>query len=267
MSGLSAALDAKADDSEITAINSALAGKANTSHGHAIGDVSGLSAALDAKADDSEITTINSALAGKANTSHSHSNATTSTPGFVPAPGTATGKYLKDDMTWATPAGGSGTPDPIKLRPYAAELPASAFPNLTRVNSRPVLAFSEATAQDAYWTDVAPQGSWTSVTLYIYCICAVASGGIRWEAALEAVTDGDALDLDAAASFDTANAASIASVPATAGHLKVLAITLTNADSIAAGDLFRLKLSRAVAHADDTAAGLAYLLLAEMRWA
>lgn len=35
---------------------------------------------------------------------------TTTSDGVVPAPGTAAGKFLKDDGTWATPAGGSGSP-------------------------------------------------------------------------------------------------------------------------------------------------------------
>lgn len=47
---LQTALNAKADDSEITTINTALAGKASTSHSHAIADTTGLQTALDAKA-------------------------------------------------------------------------------------------------------------------------------------------------------------------------------------------------------------------------
>jgi hypothetical protein len=80
---------------------------------------------------------------------------------------------------------------------------------------------------------------------------------------LEAVTDGDSTDLDAGDSFDSANSTDNTTVPATAGFIDVVSITMTNADSIAAGDYFRLRITRDAA--SDTATGDAYLLAVELR--
>jgi len=52
-----------------TSIQTALDGKANTSHTHSIANVTGLQAALDAKASSSDLS---SGLSGKANSSHTH---------------------------------------------------------------------------------------------------------------------------------------------------------------------------------------------------
>ncbi len=70
------------------------------------------------------------------------------------------------------------------------------------------------------------------------------SGTVGIQAQIEAVTDGDALDLDTATSFATVNNSTSVTVPATAGYLKQVSITLTNNDGIAAGDLFRIALNR-----------------------
>src|SRR4030066_262437 len=66
-------------------------------------------------------------------------------------------------------------------------------------------------------------------------------------------------------SFDTANTGTDATVPGTAGNTKDITITLTNADSLAAGDILRLAVSRNVGHATDTAAGDLYMHVSELR--
>ena len=45
--------------------------------------------------------------------------ATSSVKGLIPATGTPSGKYLKDDLTWATPAGGSGRVQDVNNFYYA----------------------------------------------------------------------------------------------------------------------------------------------------
>jgi len=85
------------------------------------------------------------------------------------------------------------------------------------------------------------------------------ANGIQLEVYVEAVTDGDATDLDAGTSFDAANTAN-PTVPATAGYIDVASITLTNKDSVAAGDMVRFLLRRDVDHANDTAAASVYVL-------
>ncbi len=150
--------------------------------------------------------------------------------------------------------------------PESAHFPASNFPNLTLVNRRPALGFDATTSETAYWTFVAPQGWTGTVTAVIsYMMASATSGGIAFDVALEAVTSGDAVDLDAATSFDTVNTGSDSAVPGTAGYMEQLSITLTNADSVAAGDLVRVSAARAVANAADTATGDCYLLALELR--
>lgn len=149
--------------------------------------------------------------------------------------------------------------------PNSAEFPAAAFPALTLINRRPVLAFDAATDETAYWTAIAPQGlTGTLLAIVTYMMASATSGAVYWEGILEAVTDGDATDLDAGTSFGTTNSAN-GTVPATAGYIDQITITLTNADSIAVGDYFRLSINRDANNASDTATGDAYLLAVELR--
>lgn len=154
------------------------------------------------------------------------------------------------------------------LTPYSAEFPASNFPQLMLVNRRPVLAFDPSTDETAYWTLIAPEGLTGTMTLVItYMMASATSGAVGLQAAVEAVTDGDTTDLDAASSFDTVNNSASTTVPGTAGHVDQISITLTNQDSVAAGDYLRISINR---DADgtaitDSAAGDLYLLAAELR--
>ena len=147
----------------------------------------------------------------------------------------------------------------------SAHFPSTNYPALMLVNRRPVLAFDAATDETAYWTFVAPQGWTGTVTAVLsYIMASATSGNIYWQGQLEAVTAGDAVDLDAGTSFDTANSGNGA-VPATAGYMQQISITITNADSIAAGDLVRLSINRDADNASDTATGDAYLIAVELR--
>lgn len=149
--------------------------------------------------------------------------------------------------------------------PLAAEFPASNFAPLTMVNRRPALAFDAAADESAYWTGVAPQGLSGTITVVVhYCMASAVTGSVYFQAQIEAITPGDAVDLDAGNSFDSANSGNGA-VPGTAGYEQAISITMTNADSIAAGDLFRLALNRDADNASDTAAGDCYVLGVELR--
>lgn len=150
--------------------------------------------------------------------------------------------------------------------PFAAEFPASNYPQLTLSNRRPVLGFDATTSETAYWTFVAPQGWTGTVTAVIsYAMASATTGGVAFDVALEAITSGDALDTDASTSFDTVNAGNDGTVPGTAGYMEQLSITLTNADSIAAADLVRVSVARDVADAADTATGDCYVFAVEIR--
>lgn len=152
------------------------------------------------------------------------------------------------------------------LTPEAAHYPATNFPALLLSNRRPVLAFDASTSETAYWTFVAPQGITGTLTAVIsYAMASATTGGVAFDVALEAISSGDALDTDATTSFDSVNTGTDAAVPGTAGYMEQISITLTNADSIAAADLVRVSVARAVANGADTATGDCYLIACEIR--
>jgi hypothetical protein len=152
--------------------------------------------------------------------------------------------------------------------PYSAEFPSSNFPQLLLSNRRPALAFDAATDEAAYWTSVAPQGLTGTITLVMSLAMASAtSGTVGIQAQIEAITDADATDTDATTSFDAVNNSASTTVPGTAGFLFQVSITITNADSIAAADYFRLSINRDAdgSAITDSATGDMYLLAAELR--
>lgn len=154
------------------------------------------------------------------------------------------------------------------LLPFGAEFPASNFPQLLLNNRRPALAFDATTDETAYWTLVAPQGLTGTMTLVItYCMASATTGNVVFQAQVEAITDGDALDTDATTSFDSVNNSGQSAVPATAGHIKQVSITLTNQDSAAAADYLRISLNRDAdsTTATDDAAGDCYVYACELR--
>lgn len=150
--------------------------------------------------------------------------------------------------------------------PFSAEFSASNPQLKVDAQRRPVLAFDATTQESCQWSGVAPQGlSGTLTAVITYKMASATTGGVAFDVSLEAVSDGDALDLDAAESFDAVNGGSVAAVPGTAGYIDQISITLTNADAIAAGDYFRLRLARDVADAADTASGDCEVLAVELR--
>lgn len=90
------------------------------------------------------------------------------------------------------------------------------------------------------------------------------SSNVVWDVAIEAVTpDTDTLDMEASSSFDTVNSVT-AAVPGTAGNPSDASVTLTNNDSVAAGDSFRIAIRRDTDNASDAAAGDAMLYAVEI---
>lgn len=120
----------------------------------------------------------------------------------------------------------------------------SAFPEPIRDEDgydRGRLRFDGGT--DEYWVfeAIAPVDITTPMTAYIkYAMVTENSGTIAWSVAVEAITDGDH-DLTAGNYFDSENAFSADTVPATLGQHKTASKELTNADSISAGDLVRFR--------------------------
>jgi hypothetical protein len=126
-------------------------------------------------------------------------------------------------------------------------------------------AFDAGTDETVYLPGVAPQGMTGTLTLVVfYRMASATTGSVYYRAAVEAITPADALDTDTSSSFDTINTGN-GTVPGTAGYVEAISITLTNADSMAAGDMFRIEFGRDADNVSDTATGDAHVLRVELR--
>jgi hypothetical protein len=154
----------------------------------------------------------------------------------------------------------------ILLNPVTAVMPdgtaSNLGPSLVRVKSSasaPMpyffqLNFDAAQTEQVTWQFVMPANYLSAPILKVqYKMTSATSGDVRVDARLAAVTPGDATDVDAKA-FGSANTAT-QTVAGTAGHVKEISVTLTNADSVAAGDLVYVYLARTGADVADTATG------------
>lgn len=150
------------------------------------------------------------------------------------------------------------------LLPTGAEFPETNYANLTSFNDRPAIEFDPAINQSVQWSFVAPSDLSGGLTAKIfYTMASAVSGDIDIDVSIEAVTDGDTVDLDSSASFDAVNSADNNTVPGTAGYVGVISVTLTNADGVAAGDYVRLRVTRDAV--SDTAAGNMRLIAVELQ--
>ena len=128
---------------------------------------------------------------------------------------------------------------------------SNAAPAIQRVKSSagaptPYLlqaAFDADTDEMMMWAFRMP-GNYVSTPALtvLYKMASATTGAVRFEGRIAAVTSGDAEDVDAVA-FGSTNSAGD-TVPGTAGYLGDFSITLTNADSLAAGDFVVVWLNR-----------------------
>lgn len=109
---------------------------------------------------------------------------------------------------------------------------------------RGILAFDDSQDESWVWTFIAPVGITTPLTGFLkYRMASAVTGTVAWSIAIEAIADGDH-DLDAGSYFDAENLFTADTVPGTLGSHKTASKTLTNPDSIQAGMLCRLRLTR-----------------------
>jgi len=187
------------------------------------------------------------------------------------APGTS-GHVLKTqgagaNPQWAAETGGGGGGDAwqITWRPFDNEAPGTNWAALATRNQRPLLLFDTGTQEAAIFSGVLPFSyGGGGVTVYAYFSASSAtSGTIGWDVAFER-TDTSGLDIDSD-SFATAQTITAATVPGTSGQVLRSSVNISNGadmDSLAAGELFRLRIRRDVAN--DTATGDAELLCVVM---
>jgi len=156
----------------------------------------------------------------------------------------------------------------IDLDPNAFIVPTSNGPLRKVVQDRAYLGFDASTEWSAASVTLQMPAAYTgSGTLKAdmgYFMDSATSGNVVWGVQVEAITDGDSINLSTTSSFDTTNNGTSA-VPGTAGYPKSLTISLTNKDSVAAGDWVRIKVARKAADGSDTATGNANLFSLRIR--
>lgn len=130
------------------------------------------------------------------------------------------------------------------LHPYHNEPPASNYATPDLRNNHPVLDFDGSTDEEAVFSDILPRNyAGGGLTVYLHvAFTSATTGNSYWQAAFERTTGQD-MDSDSFASFKGA-----AGTPnASSGICTVVSIAFTDGaeiDSLAAGEVFRLKIRR-----------------------
>jgi hypothetical protein len=154
--------------------------------------------------------------------------------------------------------------------PHANMPPSSGFATIDTRNGHLVLDFDPTSDESAIFGGVLPRnygGGGITVRLY-WSATSATSGSVRWDAAIERLAD-EAQDTDSDG-FASAQSAT-ATAPSTSGQLQYTDIAFTDGaqmDSLAAGEAFRLKVTRdadASGGGTDDAAGDAELHRVEIR--
>jgi len=107
------------------------------------------------------------------------------------------------------------------------------------------LLFDATTAEAAVWQFRMPSNfASTLVSKIQYAMASATADTVAFDIAIMAVADGEDIDTP---SLDTVNSTGAITVPGTAGFLDSLSTDLANEDSVAAGELCVVQLSRDVA--------------------
>ena len=155
----------------------------------------------------------------------------------------------------------------LVFHPYNNEPPSSNYMTLDTRNGHPVLDADASTDEEAVFSGIMPQhyAGTTGVTVYIhYSMSTATSNNVVWQAAFERIGDGQQ-DVDSDG-FEAFNGTGQVAVPGTSGHVDIASIAFTDGadmDSVEAGDLFRIKVTRDAS--SDDAAGDAELHAVEIR--
>ena len=157
--------------------------------------------------------------------------------------------------------GGTGFGRPLVFTPQMNEPPSANFATLDLRNYHPVLDFDATTNESAVFRGVLPTGYASGgLTVYIhYAMTSAEVNTVDWDVAFERIGD-QQLDIDGD-SFAAVNSVDNTTVPGTTGLVDVVNVTFTDGadmDSIAAGESFRIKVTRDAA--SDDAAGDAEIL-------
>jgi hypothetical protein len=158
---------------------------------------------------------------------------------------------------------------PIDVRSFVpAATNGAQFKAVTGTNFPVIsLAFDAATEETVYTTLQATNYGSGNLTLTLQWYADTASSGdVKWGAAIAAITpDTDAQDIETKA-FATETTVTDSHLGTTGQRLHSCAITISNLDSLAAGDRLDLRLKRLAADGADTMAGDAFLTQVELSY-
>lgn len=167
-------------------------------------------------------------------------------------------------LKWDTPSGGA----PSQLVSFMANdaTIAASGPSAKARNGHPVINFDDTTAESVYFHSVMSLDyAAGNITVDIHWVALTAtSGSVVWGVEFERdAAGGQDIDSDGFATQQTGTSAT----NGTSGVITKTSITLTQAqaDSIAAGDAFRLRVQRVAANGSDTMSGDAQLLRVVVR--
>lgn len=156
----------------------------------------------------------------------------------------------------------------LQFTPGAAVFPdgtaSNAAPQLIRVKSSAAapgvyflhLAFDTTTEEWCTWQFRMPSDYASGPVAKVqYKMASAVTGGVAFDVRLGTIDPGVSTSDADAKGFAAANVGTQTVPATTAGKVGEVSITLTNADSVLAGDWCVIRLARAVANASDTAAG------------
>lgn len=161
--------------------------------------------------------------------------------------------------------------DRSRLDPELGQFLSSGnFPTYKKVDGTnfPIscLGYNDTTVQDAFFKffpSTYGSGNLT-LTLEWYSATGQTSGAVKWGASLSAIAPGAAQSVETA-SFATQDVATT-TVNATAKGMTQTVITITDLNSIAAGDLVWIRIERVANDGGDTMTGDANLMFATVSW-
>lgn len=143
----------------------------------------------------------------------------------------------------------------LTFLPLANEPPSSNYAAIDTRNSHPILDFDDTTQEAAIWSGVLPRHyGGGGITVYVHYSAVATTGTAGFDVAFERIGDGQQ-DVDADG-FATAQTVTAVTVPGTSGNVDIASVAVANGadmDSIAVGELFRLRVRRDVTN--DTAVG------------
>ncbi len=160
-----------------------------------------------------------------------------------------------DKFVLEADAGGGASEINIQLDPQSAKLPGDTSIGIDAGEFNWRLLCDDTVVEYATWQGVLDDDydSSTLVVDVFYSMSSATSGDVVATGVIMALTPGDSQDVNAR-SYDVINSTTD-TVPGTAGFLAKLSITMTNDDSIAAGDYFRIALGRDGGNGSDNASG------------